>query len=254
MNIPVKKNIDNLSKIALITGASRGIGAAVLKNLVKDNYFVCGTATSEESASLIGKTIKNLGGQGCGLKLDFGSDNPDEFMKSFVNSHGSPSIYINNAGITRDNLLLRMSNDEWNDVIEINLSAAFRLTKALLRPMVKARWGRIVFLSSVVGLSGNAGQANYAAAKAGLGAFCRSIAKEVASRNITVNSIAPGYIETDMTSSLKDNVKKVVLDSIPVSRFGKPEDVANAVSFLISDDASYITGITLNVDGGLFMT
>ena len=254
MTSNIKNKNDNFSKIALITGASRGIGATVLKNLVKENYYVCGTATTDNSATLITEAIKDFGGQGCGLKLDFGADNLDDFVKLLINLHGAPSIYINNAGITRDNLILRMSNDEWNDVIQINLSAAFRLTKALLRPMVKARWGRIVFLSSVVGLSGNAGQANYAASKAGLGALSRSLAKEVASRGITVNSIAPGYIETDMTKSLKDNVKKAVMDSIPISRFGKPEDVANAVSFLISDDASYITGVTLNVDGGLFMT
>jgi 3-oxoacyl-[acyl-carrier protein] reductase len=147
-----------------------------------------------------------------------------------------------------------MSNDEWDNVVDVNLSAAFRLSKAILKPMIKSRWGRIVYLSSIVGLSGNAGQANYAAAKAGLGGFCRSLAKEVASREITVNCIAPGYIETDMTNSLKDNVKSDVLKSIPVSRFGKPEDVANAVSFLVSDDASFITGVTLNVDGGMFMS
>ena len=254
MTIFTQNNNDRSEKIVLITGASRGIGASILTNLVKENYYVCGTATSEESATSITKKIKNFGGQGCGLKLDFSSDNPDEFVKSLIKLHGSPSIFINNAGITRDNLILRMSNDDWNDVIEVNLSTAFRLTKALLKSMVKSRWGRIVFLSSIVGLSGNAGQANYAAAKAGLGAFCRSLAKEVAKRGITVNSIAPGYIETDMTKSLKDDLKDIVLDSIPISRFGKPEDVANAVSFLISDDASYITGITLNVDGGLFMT
>ena len=176
-----------------------------------------------------------------------------DFVKKLIDAHGVPSIFVNNAGITHDNLILRMTNEEWDKVIEVNLSASFRLSKAILRSMIKLRWGRIVFISSVVGLSGNAGQANYAASKAGIGGFSRSIAKEVASRGITVNCIAPGFIETDMTESLKENVKASVLNSIPLARFGKPEDIANAVSFLVSEEASYITGVTLNVDGGMFM-
>ncbi len=241
-------------KVVLLTGASRGIGASILKRLVEKKYYVCGTATSDKSANVISEMIKDYGGIGCGLKLDFDSDNLRSFTENLIKLHGLPSIFINNAGITRDNLMLRMTNDEWDDVLEINLSAAFRLTKSILKPMIKLRWGRIIFISSVVGLSGNAGQANYAAAKAGLGGLSRSIAREVASRGITVNCIAPGYIETDMTKSLRDGVKNIVLNNIPLSKFGKPEDVANAVSFLVSDDASYITGVTLNVDGGLFMS
>ena len=253
MNKLINNNENNRKKIVLLTGASRGIGASILKKLVEEGYYVCGTATSESSAQLITSSIKNYGGLGCGLVLNFGVDNMSNFVNNLVKDHGVPSVFINNVGVTNDNLVLRMTNEEWDNVIEVNLSASFRLTKAILKPMIKLRWGRIVFVTSVVGLSGNAGQANYAASKAGLGGFCRSVAKEVASRAITVNCVAPGYIKTDMTNNLSDNIKDNVLKSIPLSRFGEPRDVANAVSFLISNNASYLTGVTLNVDGGLFM-
>lgn len=253
MNKPIKTHKNHSLRVALLTGASRGLGASILKNLVSKGYYVCGTATTEKSAKSITTTIENLGGNGCGLVLKYGVDDMSDFVKKLIDAHGVPSIFVNNAGITHDNLILRMTNEEWDKVIEVNLSASFRLSKAILRSMIKLRWGRIVFISSVVGLSGNAGQANYAASKAGIGGFSRSIAKEVASRGITVNCIAPGFIETDMTESLKENVKASVLNSIPLARFGKPEDIANAVSFLVSEEASYITGVTLNVDGGMFM-
>ncbi|OUV98739.1 MAG: 3-oxoacyl-[acyl-carrier-protein] reductase [Betaproteobacteria bacterium TMED156] len=252
----MKKNIVNhdSTRIVLITGASRGIGNAILKKLVGQNYYVLGTGTSEKSAQIISETIDSLGGRGFGLVLDLSNDNIDDFVKNILKNYGPPAVFINNAGITKDNLLLRMSEKEWDEVIDVNLSSSFRLTKAILRPMIKYRWGRIIFITSIVGLSGNAGQTNYSAAKAGIGGFCRSVAKELASRSITANCIAPGYIETDMTDSIENNVKQNILSNIPLKRFGRPEDVANAVSFLVSEDASYITGVTLNVDGGMFMS
>ena len=196
----------NHSKKVLLTGASRGIGKAILHKLISQGYFVFGTATTEKSAKEITEFISKCGGKGFGVVLDLGVDDINDFVLNLCKDSGSPDIFISNAGITRDNLLIRMSNEDWDTVIEINLSSTFKLSRAILKPMIKARWGRIVFITSVVGLSGNAGQANYASAKAALGGFCRSIAKEFATRGITVNCVAPGYIETDMTNNLNDKL------------------------------------------------
>ena len=203
----MKSLSSNHLKKVLLTGASRGIGKAILHKLIRQGYLVFGTATTEKSARAITEFISKSGGKGFGLVLNLGVDDIDNFVMNLCKDFGSPDIFINNAGITRDNLLIRMSNEDWDTVIEINLSSTFKLSRAILKPMIRARWGRIVFISSVVGLSGNAGQANYASAKAALGGFCRSIAKEIASRGITVNCVAPGYIETDMTNNLKSGFK-----------------------------------------------
>ena len=238
-------------QIALVTGASRGIGRAIAERLADDGFFVVGTATSDAGADSISVY---LGEKGRGIKLDV-SDvvSIAEVMKVINDELGTPTVLVNNAGITRDNLLMRMKDDEWDDIINTNLTSVFRMSKAVLRGMMKAKTGRIINISSVVGFTGNAGQANYAAAKAGMIGFAKSMAKEVGSRNITVNTVAPGFIDTDMTRELSDDIKNALLASIPLSRLGEAKEIAHTVSFLASAGAGYITGETLHVNGGMFM-
>lgn len=241
-------------KVALVTGASRGIGASIALSLGQAGAKVIGTATSEKGAEAIGTRLKEAGIEGEGMVLNVtDGDSVAALLKAIHSGYGAPEILVNNAGITKDNLLMRMSEDEWFDVINTNLSAIYRLSKACLRGMMKARWGRIINVSSVVGQMGNAGQTNYAATKAGVGGFTRSLAKEVGSRNITVNSVAPGFIDTDMTRELSDDQKEVMLSAIPLGRLGQTEEISKVVRFLASDDASYITGETLHVNGGMYM-
>jgi len=237
--------------IALVTGASRGIGKAIAERLAKDGYFVIGTATTESGAQAISDYLAE---NGKGLTLDVGdNESVESLMKTVNDSHGAPSVLVNNAGITRDNLLMRMKDQEWDDIINTNLTSVFRMSKAVMRGMMKAKTGRIINISSVVGATGNAGQANYAAAKAGIIGFTKSMAKEVGSRNITVNTVAPGFIDTDMTRELSEDIKNKLLDNIPLGRLGSAEEIAHAVSFLASEGAAYITGETLHVNGGMFM-
>jgi len=239
-------------KIALVTGASRGIGRAIAEKLAEDGFFVIGTATSDKGAESISAY---LGGNGAGMKLDVSdADSIAEVMKKINEDYGVPVVLVNNAGITRDNLLMRMKEEEWNDIINTNLTSIFRMSKAVLRGMMKAKGGRIINISSVVGATGNAGQTNYAASKAGMVGFAKSMAKEVGSRNITVNTVAPGFIDTDMTKELADEHRQALLSSIALGRLGNPEEIAHAVSFLASDGASYITGETIHVNGGMYMS
>ncbi len=242
------------NKVALVTGASRGIGASIADNLGQAGATVIGTATSAGGAEKISARFKeaNINGEGMVLNVT-DADSVTGLLKAVQEKYGAPLILVNNAGITKDNLLMRMSDDEWFDVINTNLSAVFRLSKACLRGMMKARWGRIINISSVVGSMGNAGQSNYAATKAGVSGFARSLAKEVGSRNITVNSVAPGFIQTDMTDALTEDQKNTMLSVIPMGRLGQPEEIAKVVKFLSSDDASYVTGETLHVNGGMYM-
>jgi len=238
-------------KVALVTGASRGIGRSIAEKLVADGCFVIGTATSDKGATAIADYLAD---NGVGMKLDVSSaDSIAEFMSAMTTAHGTPAILVNNAGITRDNLLMRMKDDEWEDIINTNLTSVFRMSKAVLRGMMKARTGRIINIGSVVGSTGNAGQTNYATAKAGLVGFTKSMAKEVGSRGITVNTVAPGFIDTDMTRELSDEIKTTLLAGIPLARLGDTKEIANAVAFLASEGASYITGETLHVNGGMFM-
>lgn len=238
-------------KVAIVTGASRGIGRAIAEKLAADGFFVIGTATSDSGAEAISAY---LGANGKGYKLNV-ADAPDieNFIKTTGDAYGTPAVLVNNAGITRDNLLMRMKDEEWDDIINTNLTSVFRMSKAVLRGMMKARYGRIINISSVVGSTGNAGQTNYAAAKAGMVGFAKSMAKEVGSRGITVNTVAPGFIDTDMTKELSDDIKNALLGSIALGRLGQPEEIAHAVSFLASEQASYITGETLHVNGGMYM-
>lgn len=241
-------------KVCLVTGASRGIGAAIADSLGKDGAIVIGTATSESGAERISQRMGESEMKGEGMVLNVQDiESVKNLLKAIQEKYSTPAILVNNAGITKDNLLMRMSEDEWHDVVNTNLSAVFRLSKACLRGMMKARWGRIVNVSSVVGSMGNAGQANYAATKAGVMGFARSLAKEVGSRNITVNSVAPGFIDTDMTKVLSDEQKELMLSGIPMSRLGKPEEIAKVVKFLCSEDSSYVTGETIHVNGGMYM-
>ena len=238
-------------QVALVTGASRGIGRAIAERLADDGFFVVGTATSNGGADAISDY---LGDNGKGIKLDVAdADSIAAVIKAINDDFGVPTVLVNNAGITRDNLLMRMKDDEWDDIINTNLTSVFRMSKAVLRGMMKAKAGRIINISSVVGFTGNAGQANYAAAKAGMIGFAKSMAKEVGSRNITVNTVAPGFIDTDMTRELSDDIKNALLSSIPLSRLGEAKEVAHTVAFLASAGAGYITGETLHVNGGMYM-
>ncbi|WAR43851.1 3-oxoacyl-ACP reductase FabG [Methylomonas rapida] len=238
-------------KVAIVTGASRGIGRAIAERLVADGFFVIGTATSDNGAEAISAY---LGENGKGYKLNVAdAADIENFIKVTGDDYGTPAVLVNNAGITRDNLLMRMKDEEWDDIINTNLTSVFRMSKAVLRGMMKARYGRIINISSVVGSTGNAGQTNYAAAKAGMVGFAKSMAKEVGSRGITVNTVAPGFIDTDMTKELSDDIKNALLNSIALGRLGQPEEIAHAVSFLASEQASYITGETLHVNGGMYM-
>ncbi|MCO4785771.1 MAG: 3-oxoacyl-ACP reductase FabG [Marinomonas atlantica] len=240
-----------MSKIALVTGATRGIGKAIAQALVANGVTVVGTATSEAGANSISDY---LGDNGKGLVLDVSSDESVETVIKQINAEfGAPTVLVNNAGITRDNLMMRMKMDEWDQVINTNLTSVFRVTKACLRGMTKAKFGRIVTISSVVGSMGNAGQANYSAAKAGLEGFSRSLAAEIGSRGITVNCVAPGFIATDMTKDLPEEHKATLVSKVPAARLGEPEEIAAAVAFLASDSAGYITGETLHVNGGMYM-
>jgi len=238
-------------QIALVTGASRGIGKAIAERLAEDGFFVVGTATTDNGADAISAY---LGENGKGIRLDVANaESVDAVMKAVNDELGAPTVLVNNAGITRDNLLMRMKDEEWDDIINTNLTSVFRMSKAVLRGMMKAKTGRIINISSVVGATGNAGQANYAAAKAGMIGFSKSMAKEVGSRNITINTVAPGFIDTDMTKALSDDIKNGLLTAIPLSRLGTAKEVAHAVAFLASEGAAYITGETLHVNGGMFM-
>ena len=241
-------------EIALVTGASRGIGMSIARVLGAQGATVIGTATSENGAQAISDYLSEAGITGSGMALNVtDADSVDETLKAITDQYGVVSILVNNAGITRDNLLMRMKDDEWNDIINTNLTSIYRLSKAVLRPMMKARKGRIISIASVVGISGNAGQTNYSAAKAGVIGFSKSLAREVGSRGITVNVVAPGFIDTDMTKELPDEVKNNLLKSIPLDRLGQPEEIAAAVGFLASPQATYITGETINVNGGMVM-
>lgn len=238
-------------KIALVTGASRGIGRAIAEDLIARGATVIGTATSENGAQAISEY---LDGKGKGFVLNVTeNDSIEKFLADVRAEFGEIDILVNNAGITRDNLLMRMKDDEWQDIIDTNLSSVFRLSKAVMRAMMKKRHGRIITIGSVVGTMGNAGQANYAAAKAGVIGFSKSLAREVASRGITVNVVAPGFIETDMTRALTDDQRAGILSQVPANRLGDAKEIASAVAFLASDEASYITGETLHVNGGMYM-
>jgi 3-oxoacyl-[acyl-carrier protein] reductase len=240
--------------IALVTGASRGIGRAIAEALGEQGATVVGTATSRSGAEVISERLAAAGVKGRGMVLDVTDpESIEQLLNSVAESYGAPSILVNNAGITRDNLLMRMKDEEWNSIIETNLTSLYRLSKACLRPMMKARRGRIISIASVVGATGNAGQTNYAAAKAGMIGFTKSLAREVGARGITVNAVAPGFIDTDMTRELPEAQRRALLDNIPLGRLGNPKEIANAVVFLASAQAGYITGETLHVNGGMFM-
>jgi 3-oxoacyl-[acyl-carrier protein] reductase len=242
-------------KVALVTGASRGIGAAVLSQLAEAGAEVYGTATSEAGAAAISERIAAAGHKGAGIVLNVNEpESIDAALKSINEQAGAaPTILVNNAGIARDQLLMRLSEDDWNAVIDTNLRSIYRLSKACMRGMMKARWGRIINISSVIGLMGNAGQSSYAAAKAGIIGFSKSLAREVGSRSITVNVVAPGFITTDMTDNLDDAQRDALLKDIPLARLGQVDDIAATVGFLASEGAGYITGETLNVNGGMYM-
>lgn len=238
-------------RIALVTGASRGIGAAIAQQLAQDGLFVVGTATTEQGATQISEA---LAGNGVGLVLDVReAENIEAVVTQIEQQYGPVLILVNNAGITKDNLLLRLSEDDWDVVMNTHLKAVYRLSKRVLKGMTKARFGRIINISSVVAHFANGGQTNYSAAKAGIEAFGRSLAQEMGSRQITVNAIAPGFIATDMTDALDDAIKSKMIAQVPLNRLGQPQDIADAVSFLASDRAGYITGTVLHINGGMYM-
>lgn len=241
-------------KIALVTGASRGIGRAILMALAQNGAYVVGTATTAAGAASITTALEQAHLAGEGVVLDVTQASSVDALQEYLSSNNkAPSILVNNAGITSDNLLLRMEDDEWFNVIETNLNSVYRLSKSCLKSMFRARWGRIITIGSVVGSSGNAGQVNYTAAKAGVIGFSKSLAQEMGSRGITVNVVAPGFIDTDMTAALPSMVKDEMLKRIPMKRLGRVEDIAHAVVFLASDAANYITGETIHVNGGMYM-
>ncbi len=243
------------NQVALVTGATRGIGAAIAADLGKNGAVVVGTATSEKGSETIGNMLKENGIKGDGAVLDVtDADSVSALLADMKADMGMPTILVNNAGITRDNLLMRMKEEDWDAIMDTNLKSVYRLSKACLRDMMKARQGRIINIASIVGVTGNAGQCNYAAAKAGMLGFTKSLAQEIAPRNITVNAVAPGFIDTDMTRELPEQQKKALTSQIPLSRLGSPQDVADAVTFLASSRASYITGLTLHVNGGMYMS
>ncbi len=241
-------------EIALVTGASRGIGQAIARELGRRGAVTVGTATTEAGAGAIGRDLEAHGITGRGLRLDVADPQSVEaVVKAVTDAFASPTILVNNAGITRDNLLLRMKDEDWEAIIATNLTSVYRLSKAVLRGMMKARRGAIVNITSVVGVMGNAGQTNYAAAKAGIIGFTKSLAREAGSRGITVNAVAPGFIDTDMTRALAEDQRAALIGSIPLNRLGDVQDIANAVAFLASREAGYITGETLHVNGGMYM-
>ena len=241
------------NKIVLITGANRGIGHSIMSAFINAGYIVVGTSRSDDGVKKINDTIGDPS-KGCGVKMDVTSENDIQSANKLIrDKFGITTILINNAGITKDNLLMRMSSEEWNDVIDTNLNSLYRVTKEFIREMMKQKTGRIINISSVVGMSGNAGQSNYSSSKSAIYGFTKSLAKEVASRNITVNAISPGFIETDMTDKLSDEQKQAIISAIPLSRMGSAKDIADITLFLASDNASYITGENINVNGGLYM-
>tara|TARA_B110000196_G_scaffold278636_1_gene257775 strand:+ start:127 stop:870 length:744 start_codon:yes stop_codon:yes gene_type:complete len=240
-------------KVVLVTGASRGIGKAIANKFARQGAFVIGTATTQASADIISKNITADNFTGIGLVLNIADKlSVDEFGNK-LKELDAPNILVNNAGITRDNLLMRMKDHEWEEVVNTNLSGMFRVTKLCMRSMMKQRYGRIINISSVVGLSGNSGQSNYSASKAGMLGFTRSLAIEVGSRGITVNAVAPGFISTEMTDELNDEIRDSILNQIPLARLGHPEEIANVVDFLSTDESAYITGQTISVNGGMYM-
>lgn len=242
-------------KVALVTGASRGIGQAIALELGRNGAVVVGTATSESGAERISATFKENGIEGFGLMLDVcDAESVNSVLSTIQERVGAPLILVNNAGITRDNLMMRMKDDEWYDVVNTNLNSLFRLSKGVLRGMTKARWGRIISIGSVVGAMGNAGQVNYASAKAGLEGFSRALAREVGSRAVTVNSVAPGFIDTDMTRELPEAQRESLITQIPLGRLGQAEEIAHVVAFLASESAGYVTGATIPVNGGMYMS
>ncbi|WP_438958426.1 3-oxoacyl-ACP reductase FabG [Porticoccus sp.] len=244
-----------IDKVALVTGATRGIGAAIADGLGAQGAIVVGTATSTSGAEQISARFRDKNIKGVGMVLDVASqESVDEVLTAIIESYGAPLILVNNAGITKDNLLMRMKDEEWFDVIDTNLNSLYRLSKACLRGMSKARWGRIVNISSVVGSMGNAGQTNYCATKAGVGGFTRSLAKELGPRNITVNAVSPGFIDTDMTKELPEASKQAILSQVPLNRLGSAEEIAAVVNFLVGDGGNYITGENIHVNGGMYMS
>ena len=244
----------NEQKIALVTGASRGIGAEIALELSKNGMFVIGTATSDGGAKSIEENFKTNKQKGIGLVLNVNDNKSIEFLiQNIEESYGSINILVNNAGVTKDTLLMKMKEEDWDDVINTNLKSVFKLSQSVIRKMMKNRYGRIINISSVVGHTGNAGQTNYTASKAGMTGFTKSLAQEVGSRGITVNCVAPGFIDTEMTKSLSDTYKNQLLSKIPLGRLGSTKDIAHAVTFLASDHAGYITGETLHINGGMLM-
>ncbi len=251
MTVEADKPADDGRKLALVTGATRGIGAAIAQRLAGDGHRVIGTATSDQGAAQISEALADEG-EGLVMRVEDEASVADAY-RQIEDRYGMPLVIVNNAGVTRDNLLLRMKSEDWQTVVQTNLSSMYLVIKPALRNMMKARWGRIINLSSVVARMGNPGQSNYVASKAGIEGFTRSLAQEIASRGITVNAVAPGFIETDMTAQLEPDQVRQMRERIPAGRLGSVEDIAHAVSFLASDGAGYVTGETLQINGGLYM-